>query len=253
MSQSAPEAATRPTPKRPPGVGKGGCELIFGLGWTGFSLIFVIVPIAIFITEWQTANLLRTTGVTTEAVVVSRRIRGDSDGNTYYIAYHYWVPLPKGDRTQLTHEESVDEDTYQNLPPESRVFVRYSATDPEVVRLEGQSKTFEAILLTCFMLFGGLFVFIGGWFVYSSWQEIHKARVLARYGEMTSARLIDRWTETDSDGDKEYCVAFRFAMPGQPEFMAAEYNRNAYNTLQVGDLVQVRYVPGKPDICRLEM
>jgi hypothetical protein len=137
--------------------------------------------------------------------------------------------------------------TRQDLPPESRVSVRYSATDLEVVRLEGQSKTFQVILLTCMMLFGGLFVSIGVWLVYSSWWEIRQARVLARRGEMTGGSLIDRWIETDSDGDKEYCVAFRFAVPGEPEVTTAEYNRKAYNTLQVGDPVQVRYLPGQPE------
>jgi hypothetical protein len=39
----------------------------------------------------------------------------------------------------------VNHDTYQDLAPESRVLVRYSATDPEVVRLEGQSKTFVSL------------------------------------------------------------------------------------------------------------
>jgi hypothetical protein len=226
--------------------------LLFGLGWTAFSLIFVIVPIAVFIAEWQTANLLRTTGVTTEAVVISRRIDEDSEGDTYYVRYQYRVPI-KGDQTRLTHEESVSHDTYQELSPESRVLVRYSATNPEVVRLKGQTKTLEAILLTCFMLFGGLFVLIGVWLVYSSWQRIHTARLLARRGEVVTGRVTDCWIETDSDGDKEYCVAFRFAEPGQPEITTAEYNRKAYNTLQVDDSVQVRYVPGNPDICRLEM
>ena len=54
MNQSSPEPLSRPTPQRPPGGRGSGCELLFGLGWTGFSLTFVIVPIAIFIAEWQT-------------------------------------------------------------------------------------------------------------------------------------------------------------------------------------------------------
>jgi hypothetical protein len=252
MSQRTAEVVTRPTPQRPPGVGSGGCDLIFGLGWTGFSLIFVIVPIAVFVAEWQTSNLLRTSGVTTEAVVISRRIDEDSEGDTYYVTYRYRVPI-KGDQMQLTHEESVDHDTYQELSPESRVLVRYSATNPEVVRLEGRSRTFEAILLTCFMLFGGLFVLIGVWFVYSSWRKVNRASLLARRGELTTGRVTDCWIETDSDGDKEYCVAFRFVEPGQSEITTAEYNRKAYSTLQVGDSVQVRYVPGKTDICCLKM
>jgi len=33
----------------------------------------------------------------------------------------------------------------------------------------------------------------------------------------------------------------------------AEYNRKAYDTLQEGDMVQVCYVPGQPEICCLKL
>ncbi|MBN1995428.1 MAG: DUF3592 domain-containing protein [Anaerolineae bacterium] len=252
---SLPEtAASRPTAKPPLGAaGSGGCGLLFGLAWTMFSLIFVLVPLGVLISELRTAILLHTGGVTTEAVVISRRIDPDSESDTYYVTYRYWAPLPQGDRRQLTHEESVDWDTYKTLIPESRVNVRYVAVKPETVRLEGQSKTLEIVFLTGFMLFGGLFVGIGLWLIYTSGQEIRYDRLLSQHGAITAARLTDRWTQTDSDGGKDYCVAFCFAVLGQPEITATEINRKAYHTLQVGDPVQVRYAPGKPEICRIEI
>lgn len=252
MSQPIVKVITRPTPQQPPGMGAAGCGFVFGLGWTGFSLLFVIIPVAVLITEWQTSALLRSTGVTTEAVVIDRRMIEDSDGNSYYVTYRYHASI-QGDRMSLTHEESVNQATYQELTPESRVLVRYAAANPHLVRLEGQTKAFQVISLTCFGLFGAVFVLIGVWLIYSSGREIYQARRLAWSGQTATGRVTDCWLETDSDGDKEYCVAFRFAAPGQPEITAAEYNRNAYKLLQVGDPVQVRYVPGRPEICRLEV
>lgn len=184
--------------------------------------------------------------------MISRRIDEDSDGDSYCVTYRYEVPV-KGDRTRLTHEESVDSDTYQALAPESRITVRYSETNPELVRLEGRSRIFEAILLIGMMLVGGLFTAFGGWQIYSSGKVIYRASMLARHGSVVTGTVTDCWTETDSDGDKDYCVAFCFAEPGQPQITAAEYNRKAYHSLQVGNPVQVRYVPGKPDICSLEV
>lgn len=251
MNQSSQDSLSRPSPHRPPG-GEGGCGLLFGLGWTGFSLIFVIIPIAIFIAEWQTANLLRTTGVTTEAVVVSRRIDEDSEGDTYYVTYRYWVPI-KGDQMALTHEESVGHDRYQELPLESTLPVRYSATDPTLVRLEGRSRTLEIVLLSCMLLMGALFVAIGAWLVYSSGQGIFRAQLLVRRGQLAAGRVTHCWVKTDSDGDREYCVGYRFAPPGEPEVITAEYNRKAFDALQVGDPVQVRYLPGQPEICALKL
>lgn len=241
---------SRPSPQQRPGFGSSGCGLLFGFGWTSFSLLFVIIPIMVLITEWQTADLLRTTGVTTEAVLIDRRMVEDSEGNAYYVTYRYRVPV-KGDQMQLTHEESVDQESYQALTLESRVPVRYSATDPEVVRLADQSNS-KKNFLTCFSLFGGGFVLIGLWLIYTGGREIHKAWLLGWRGKTATGRVTDCWTQTDSEGDTEYCVAFAFAEPGRPEIISAEYNRQAYRTLQVGDPVQVRYVPDQPRICRLD-
>lgn len=252
MGQPIAKVVTRPTPQRPPGMGAAGCEFVFGLGWTAFSLLFVIVPVVVLVTEWQNAILLRSTGVTTQAVVIDHRMIEDSDGDSYYVTYRYEVPI-KGDRLRLTHEESVSQATYQELTLESRALVRYAAANPELVRLEGQSKTFEAILLTCFGLFGGAFVLLGLWLLYSNGRQFNQARLLAWSGKTAAGRVTDCWTETDSDGDREYCVAFRFAPPDQAEITSAESNRKAYNLLQVGDPVQVRYVPRQPQICRLEV
>lgn len=149
------------------------------------------MPIAIFITEWRTATSLNQTGVTTEAVIIDRRIDSDSDGNTYYVTYR--------------------------------------------------------------MLFGGLFVLIGVWLIYSSWQGIYNATALARQGLMTTAHLTERWIDKDSEGYKLYCVAVRFAVPAGPEVHVAEYNRRAYEHLLEGDPVTVRYLPSNPKICRLEL
>ncbi len=248
------KAAARPSPDDRPAVTGGGyCGLLFGLGWTGFSLIFVIAPIAIFITEWQTYTLLRDTGVPTEAVIISRRIDEDSEGDSYYVTYRYTAPLPQGDRADFTQTESVSRDTYQALPPESRVTVRYSATHPEIARLADRSMAFQVGMTICFMLFGGLFVLIGLWLTYSSGQAVYYAAALARQGVVTTGILADRWTETDSEGDKTYCVAVRFATLDGSNVTIAEYNRKAYHRLLEGDQVAVRYLPKRPEISRLEM
>ena len=248
------ENSSRPDPRKRPNLAENGCGLLFGLGWTAFSLIFVIVPLAVLISEWRTAALLNETGVTAEAVVIDHRIDSDSDGDTYYVTYRYDVPLPQGDRSRFTHTESVSRKTYEALPIESRITIRYAANDPEIARITEHSRFFEkVVMLIFFMLFGGVFVLVGLWLLYSSWQGISNARALAQRGLLTTARLTDRWEERDSDGDPQYCVAVRFAVPDGPEVHVAEYNYKAYNQLVEGDPVTVRYLPHNPQICRLEL
>lgn len=145
-------------------------------------MLFVAVPIAVLIAEGCTASLLNETGVTTEAVVINRQIDPDSDGSTYYVTYRYDVPLSQGDRSRLSHTESVSRKMYEAMSIESRVTIRYAADDPEVARLAGRSRTLQIVFMIFFMLFGGLFVLIGLAMVYSSGQGIHNARALAGGG-----------------------------------------------------------------------
>ncbi|MCB0213200.1 MAG: DUF3592 domain-containing protein [Anaerolineae bacterium] len=242
---------SRPTPYQPTHVFGSGCLLVFGLAWTSFSLVFVVVGLGSVAAEWTTYTLLRDNGVTTEAEVISQRVNEDSDGDTYYITYRYTAPLPQGDRDSFTREESVSQKEYQTLTPGTQVSVRYAASHPETARLVNSSRTAALILPLFFSLFGGVFALVGIGLIAGGAKSMRQARKLAYQGVTSQAHIIERWMDTDSDGDTTYCVSYRFTAPGHPEIIKAEYNRKAYHLPD--DTVAVRYVPNEPDICRLEV
>jgi hypothetical protein len=247
------EMGQRPKARTPLSAGSGGCFLIFGLFWTVFSLAFVILPVGMFFSEMQTYNLLKDTGDLTEGVITSRRIDEDSEGDTYYVTYKYTAPLPQGDRQQFSHEESVSSSLYESLEPETRVQVRYARANPEVAELEQEfGPPAYWILLMSGM--GGLFTLIGLFMMSNGLRSIGKAGQLARQGQVTQGLVVDRWTEKDSDGDTVYVVAYRFNAPGHPPVTIAEYfHRGLFDKLQMGAAVPVRYLPDKPQTCRLEL
>jgi len=242
----------RPSPQSPPGAASGGCTLIFSLFWSSISLAIFVVVLASFAVELRVYLLLKDSGVPTEAVVVDRRIDTDSDGaDSYYVTYKYKVPAAKGDHGYLTREQSVNRDTYRLLPPESQTTVRYAPSDPSVARLESRFRA--PYLLLGVTAFAGLFVAIGLFLFRSGWTTITQARALSRHGQSIQGTLLDRWTDTDSDGDRVYCVAYRFTPLYHPQVTKAEYNRAAYDALLPGDPVWVRYLPDRPNVARLEV
>jgi hypothetical protein len=242
----------RPTPEAQPGsYFDGGCILLFSLFWTSISLFFLIFPLVMFWQELQDYVLLKNTGQTAEAVIIDRRIDYDSEGDDYYVTYQFTAPLPQGDRKQFSREQSVDRDTYDNLPPESRITVVYAPSDPIVSRpLDWLGPPYYLLFIAAL---GSLFVVFGVILFISGWQGIAKSRKLSRRGQLIQGTLIDRWTDQDSDGDPVYCIAFEFTLPGRPHVTRAEYNREAYDLLEIGDPVSVRYLPDQPHICRLEL
>ena len=80
-----------------------------------------------------------------------------------------------------------------------------------------------------------------------------QARALSRYGRSIQDRVLDRWTDTDSDNNTVYCVAFRFTPLDHTQVTKVEYNRAAYDSLLPGDPVWVRYLPDRPRVARLEV
>lgn len=80
-----------------------------------------------------------------------------------------------------------------------------------------------------------------------------QATALRWRGQLIPGTLFDRWTDTDSDGDRLYCVAYRFTPPSGPQMTKAEYNRAAYDAFASGASISVRYLPNKPRVSRLEL
>ncbi|MCB0172866.1 MAG: DUF3592 domain-containing protein [Anaerolineae bacterium] len=249
-AQSAAQSG-RPKIQQPPNIYGSGCALTFGLVWVSFSLVFVVVGLGWLVSEWTTYTLLRESGVTSDAVVISRRIDTDSEGDRFYITYRYTAPLPQGDRGTFTKEENVSRGQYQEYPPDTRVTIRYAASQPETAQLAGKSITGSILFALFFAVFGGIFTFVGLALISGGVKNMSQARALAYRGVTAQAQVIERWTEQDSDGDTQYCVSYRFTAPGHPELFRAEYNRRAYD--QPGDAVSVRYLPYQPEICRLEL
>ncbi len=241
-----------PSPEHPPGGGfDSGCMIIFSLFWTAFSLLFVIFPLAMFWREWQDYTLLKASGETAQGVVIDRRIDEDSDGDSYYVTYRFMAPVAKEDHQYFSHEQSVNRKTYRVLHPETRVNIVYAPSDPSVSRLEG--KLGSPFYLLFIASIGGFFVLIGLAILSSGWKTMRQASALKRRGQPAQATVLDTWTDQDSDGDKVYCVAYRFIPPGRPQVTKAEYNQAAYKTLLPGDGVWVRYLPENPYVARLEL
>jgi hypothetical protein len=251
-----PETGYEPRPKAelPPSIAGEGCAVLFGLGWTLFSLVFVVLGGGFTLNEWQTYSTLSNEGQVVTGVVIDREIEYDSeDGDSYYLTYRYVVPAPSGEQIQFSRSEIVGEDFYNGHPLESRVDVLYAPSNPTLARLNARFGFHNVLVASLFILFGGVFVLIGVGLTIAGFVAAKRTQRIKNHGQRTTATLYNRWKDTDSDGDTIYCVAYHFSPPGHPEVVKGEISRPAYRRMDETNQMTVRYDPQKPSHCYLEV
>lgn len=114
------------------------------------------------------------------------------------------------------------------------------------------SSPFDFIFMLPFVVIPLLIVGWQVWLLVKGIQSWQKVTALEARGQLASGVMLDHWVRRGRG--VAYCVAYYFELPWQSvPVVRAEMNADAYRTYQVGDSVQVRYLPENPQVCRLEV
>lgn len=192
-------------------------------------------------------------GEITEGVILNRHEESDEEGETYWVEYQLGSLLKDKSSPALhRNKAAVDRDTYSSSRRRSKVLIRYLPAAPEINRLDGQQPLIDYLVALPFL---GLFSALSFVIVVTSLQKLHDVILLACRGRQVMAQVIARWEEDDGVNATRRCVSYRFeANPSRRFFhYAAEDNDTAYQNLSVNDHVMVRFVPDRPEICRLKL
>jgi hypothetical protein len=192
-------------------------------------------------------------GEITEGVILNRHEESDEEGETYWVEYQLGSLLKDKSSPALhRNKAAVDRDTYSSSRRRSKVLIRYLPAAPEINRLDGQQPLIDYLVALPFL---GLFSALSFVIVVTSLQKLHDVILLACRGRQVMAQVIARWEEDDGVNATRRCVSYRFeANPSRRFFhYAAEDNDTAYHKLSVNDHVMVRFVPDRPEICRLKL
>jgi len=248
MTATPSASPARPPVKTPPSLRGAIAGLGFGCLGSLLGLSFSIDLASQVMNELQ----LQREGIITEGVILNRHKESGEEVETYRVEYQFG-PLLKDKASPALHRNQavVDGDTYSLSRPRSKVLIRYLPAAPEINRLDGQQPLigYLVALPMIGLLFAMTFVL-----AVTSLQNLHDAILLACRGRQVMAQVIARWEEDYGDSTRR-CVSYRFeANPSRRFFhYAAEDNDTAYHKLSVNDHVMVRFVPDRPEICRLKL
>jgi len=192
-------------------------------------------------------------GEIAEGVILNRHKESGEEGETYRVEYQLG-PLLNGKASPALHrnQAAVDRETYSSSRRRSKVLIRYLPAAPEINRLDGQQPLIDYLV---FLLLFGLLFALPFVILVTSLQNLHDVILLACRGRQVMAQVIARWEEDDGVNATRRCVSYRFEANPSRRFVhyAAEENYRAYHKLSVNDHVMVRFVPDRPEICRLKL
>lgn len=93
------------------------------------------------------------------------------------------------------------------------------------------------------------------WLLIKGVRDWQRVKAMEARGQLIQGVLLDRWSGLTRGS--QYCVAYYFELPwassGGGPLIRAEANQEAHRAYQVGDTVQVRYLPDNPQVSRLEV
>jgi hypothetical protein len=214
--------------------------LISGLGMMAAGVYFQA-------NEIERAELLKNEGIKTTAIVTATHHNSDSEGDdTYTISYTFTSTAADRSSQQTSTLEDVNEDLYYATEKGQKIAIIYAPSRPDVSRILAQYQP-GAINWLALALGGGLglvdLLISAGFFV--QWR---KARRLDEEGQIVSVKVIDLYSDSDSESTSYY-VAYQ--LPGTQPFRHSVSGK-VYKSLEVGSHITVRYIPGNPGVFRIE-
>ena len=223
--------------------------LVFGGLWSVLPLSGVASSLSDLEREWR----LPQEGVTTDGLVVARRVETDAEGSTSHrVTLSYDAPAgPTLRPRRFLYEAQVGAEAYADLPQGSRLPLLYLRSAPASARLaadSGVEVVFGAGLVIMFLV-----VFSGPGIVFVLGGVASGIRLwrLALGGRRVSGQVEECWLQPVADAADNKCVTVRFTPPGGSLLRFAEIAPEAYERLAPGREVEVEYVPQCPWICRL--
>jgi hypothetical protein len=214
-----------------------------------------VLGVGMYLRDSIAYNRLSGEGLPAAATITKLEIRSGDDSDNYYVSYQFQASV-KGDMARFQGSDEVSSSFFNRLKVGQPIEIVYSPADPSLSAVKAELRPASMTLLLCFGGLGGLFTLIGLVLIFSSIMGIVNTNRLRLGGRVTQGVVFKKWTETDSDGDATYFVAYAFKaeIPGQgvQYVPRAEQNKKLYNNVPLGGALMVRYLPDSPQICQTE-
>jgi hypothetical protein len=237
----------RPNPHSPYQVGQPYLvvAILWILLWSGVGLWLV----GDYANDLNSYNLLQSEGVVTPATITSIIDESGSDTTAYAATYRFMAG-----NTPIDGRDEISYDLYHSLKTGAKLNVLYAKSNPQISAIKTELAPPGHTGFTTFAAFMSFIAVLAGlamaWF---SAQSTKRASDLRTKGKIVRGVVFDKWVRSGSENDY-YCVAYAYKVPENKTeiFCDAIQSDKAYNSLNKGDRISVRYLPETPQISSLD-
>jgi hypothetical protein len=233
-------------------ISRSGCTLVSGSLSTLFAISFLVVGISVSLGDVQHARQLKKQGQTAAAVITKLQTVSEESG-LYSVHYRFNAPV-KGDPMLFEGTGEVHWSQNEILLAGQPISIVFLPSDPQISMVIPIEVGIDWVCLMISISSGSLVLFFSVPIFIKGIQSARLNRHLQSQGLITQGVVLDRWENTQNNSSA-FVIAYTFEVHlprlGYPWISHAEINRAAYEVLQRGDLLRVRYMPQDPEICQL--
>jgi len=213
--------------------------------------LFTLFMVNILMDTQIKTQRLSSEGAATRGIVTGLKITSAEDSPSYLLDYRFTAPK-NGETTTFENRAFISQALYRKLEMGGAVDIVYARSDPSIssAQVELQPVPFWATVLMIVIPFSILAIGVG--VVVSGLVAVRRFLKIRSGGQLVQGAMIDKWEGRDGEGGICYYVAYAFRDPTGKVFSSAEQSGMAYNKLNIGDSVDIRYLPENPKISKLE-
>jgi hypothetical protein len=217
-----------------------------------FTISFLVLGISVSLWDLQRARQLKNQGQTATAIITKLQTRRE-ESNRYSVHYQFNAPV-KGDPMLFVGTGDVRLSQNEILLAGQPISIIFLPSDPKISMVAPIEVGVDWVSLMIFIISGSLVLIFSFAIFMKGIQATRRTRLLQSQGLISQGVVLDRW-ENAKNNSSAFVIAYTFEVHlprlGYPWISHAEINRAAYEVLQRGDPLRVRYLPQDPEICQL--
>lgn len=226
------------------------CDLFYG--------ILLIVSLAFAFWSVQIFNQVNPATLQSAGITSLESSIGTDGKMDYYVVYTVSTETNQATQAVSYQQKRISEEMFHTLKDKTTLPVNITSINPLETQIVPQAVEHDRLVNTLIpaimVLLSLSFIMLFGFLFIRSVSYSVQSISLNRYGVTTYGVIRKRTMEKHSDRETEYTLIYQFETNGDALLVQAaqSVSFSRFRSMQIGEVVRVRFHPHKPHLSRIE-